>query len=94
MARFVVRQAIKSEDMSKKEPTKTKSFAFVSDLNANMYLIPMGGGMGLVHCNARNPGKAWDGFIFDKNSKELIADMKHALTWLEEVWLPHVNKEE
>lgn len=94
MARLIIRQAIKPEDMIKKEPNKTKTLQFVSDDNANMYFLPIGGGMALVHCNARHPDRAWEGLIFDKNSKQLIKDMKKALTWLEEVWLPHVNKED
>ena len=92
MPKFIVHQAIKSEDMIKKEPNGTKTIAFVSDDNANFYLIPMGGGIALVHTNAQNAGKLWDGFIFDKNSKPLIKNLKKGLTWIEKHYLPAVER--
>lgn len=80
--RVVVQQAIESDRMCRKEPKQTKMISFVGR-KTNMYLVPMGGGMALIHCNSLNPGRSWDGFIFDQNSDELIQNMIEGLQWLQ-----------
>jgi len=80
--RVVVHQAIKSEDMIKKEPNKTKTIPYIGD-STNMYIYPhFGGDIGVVFCDSRFPGRAWDGFIFSENSDKLIDSMIEGLQWI------------
>ena len=81
MVRVKINQGISPEDMTHKEPNKTKSLSFVSD-GTNMYMMKMGGGMALLHCSSRFPGPAWDGMIFDEHSKQLVDNMILGLMWL------------
>ena len=80
--RVIIHQGIKPEEMSRKEPTKTKMMPFVSD-RTNMYIIPRcGGGVGIFHTSSTFPGNSWDGFIFDKNSDKIIDEMIAGLKYI------------
>lgn len=81
--RIIIHQGLKPEEMSRKEPNKTKMMSFVSD-RTNMYIIPRcGGGVGIFHTPSYPPGSSWEGFIFDKNSDKLIEEMIAGLKYIQ-----------
>ena len=79
--RVIIHQAIKTEDMARKEPKQTKMIPFVSD-KTNMYINLIGGGIAILFTPSYDPARSWDGFIFDRNSDKLLDGMIKGLQWI------------